>query len=74
MKKQAALKTVLIISIAGILFSGYLSYAELFQKLANFCPSGICGNQIAGIPVCIYGLAMYMVIFVISLLGLLSRK
>lgn len=74
MKKQVALKIILTISIVGILFSGYLSYAELFQKLANFCPSGICGNQIAGIPVCVYGLVMYIIVFAISILGLMSKK
>ena len=30
MKHSAALKTILIISLAGLLFSGYLSYNELF--------------------------------------------
>jgi uncharacterized membrane protein len=74
MKKQTSLKIILIISIAGILFSGYLSYAEIFQKLASFCPSGICGNQIAGIPVCIYGLIMYLIIFTLSILGLNAKK
>ncbi len=74
MKKQTVLWAVFYISIAGILFSGYLSYAELFQKLARFCPSGLCGSQIAGIPVCVYGLAMYLIIFVLSIIGLNSKK
>jgi len=74
MKKQTALKAILLLSIAGILFSGYLSYAEIFQKLASFCPSGLCGNQIAGIPVCLYGLAMYLLVFIFSIIGLRAKK
>jgi uncharacterized membrane protein len=32
MKSNIALKVILIISIAGMLFSGYLSYQELFKN------------------------------------------
>jgi uncharacterized membrane protein len=63
------LLSIFIISIAGILFSGFLSYKELFKKS---CPLGSCGQKIAGIPVCVYGLIMYLIIFVISLLGILA--
>ncbi len=61
------LLTIFIISIAGILFSGFLSYRELF------CNKGCSlGQKIAGIPVCVYGLLMYLIIFVISLIGILQ--
>lgn len=70
MKKKNALKTILIISIAGMLFSGYLSASELFAKI---CAVGGCSN-IAGIPTCVYGFVMYLIVFIISILGLKSRE
>jgi len=70
MKKQNALTVILIISIAGILFSGYLSFAELF---AGSCPLGGCSNLL-GLPVCVYGLIMYIIVFIFSLIGLGSKK
>jgi uncharacterized membrane protein len=75
MKKEGALKIILIISIAGLLFSGYLSYTELF---AGFCGAsklgmGECTNVLQ-IPACVYGFVMYAIVFVISLVGLRSKK
>ncbi len=74
MKKQTALKVILILSIAGLLFSGYLSYTELFQKLAGYCYSATCSQEISGIPVCVYGFFMYLIIFVLTVLGLKAKK
>lgn len=69
MKKQTALKIILIISIAGLLFSGYLSYSELFAKA---CPLGSC-TSVKGIPACVYGFFMYLVLLIVSILGLKSE-
>jgi uncharacterized membrane protein len=74
MHKQTALKAILIISVAGLLFSSYLSYTELFTPSSAFCSTGTCSQQIASIPVCVYGFIMYLIIFVISLLGLKAKK
>ncbi len=75
MEKKTALKTILIISIAGMLFSGYLSYTELF---AGFCGASTLGlgscTNVLQIPACVYGFFMYLVVFVVSLLGLRSKK
>ncbi|MBS3124487.1 hypothetical protein J4437_07725 [Candidatus Woesearchaeota archaeon] len=70
MQKNTSLKIILIISIAGILFSGYLSYNELFKQT---CPIGQCSNLFS-IPVCVYGLVMYLIIFIVALFGLLKSK
>lgn len=75
MHKQTALKTILWISIAGMLFSGYLSYGEL---IANACYAtqigmGAC-TSVAGIPACVYGFVMYLIVFIISILGLKGKK
>jgi uncharacterized membrane protein len=73
-EKQTALKAILILSIAGLLFSGYLSYTELFASSPAFCSSATCSQQIASIPVCVYGFIMYLIIFVLSIIGLKSKK
>ncbi|MBM3247081.1 hypothetical protein FJZ17_00890 [Candidatus Pacearchaeota archaeon] len=75
MKKQVALKTILIISILGMLFSGYLSYGELFAGscYATQLGMGSC-SVVAGIPACVYGFVMYLVVFVISIIGLRGKK
>ena len=66
MKAQKAFRYIQIVSIAGILFSGYLSFSEV---LMGACPVGGCGNLL-GVPVCVYGLAMYIIVFILSYLGL----
>ncbi|MFH1276745.1 MAG: hypothetical protein ABIH82_06560 [Candidatus Woesearchaeota archaeon] len=70
MKKELALKIIFGISIVGLLFSGYLSYSELFKKT---CPLGGCSFML-GLPVCVYGFVMYLAVFIISVLGLRSKK
>lgn len=70
MKKQTSLKIIFYLSIAGMLFSGYLSYTELLKK---FCALGTCTNA-AGIPACVYGFVMYVVVFIIAIIGLKSRE
>ena len=73
MKKQTSLKTILIISILGMLFSGYLSYGEVFSNAcyASQIGMGSCTNVLT-IPACVYGFVMYLIVFVISILGLRS--
>jgi uncharacterized membrane protein len=70
MNKDLSLKTILGISVAGMLFSGYLLYGELIQKV---CPVEGCSYML-GLPVCVYGFIMYLAVFIISLLGLKSTK
>jgi len=70
MKKLTALRIIFIIAIAGMLFSGYLSYGEVFAKS---CPIGGC-SSLFGIPVCLYGFTMYTIVFIISLIALCSKK
>jgi uncharacterized membrane protein len=71
MKKQTALKTLLWVSIAGALFSGYLSYTEIFQQV---CTLGTCSTTIFSVPSCVYGFVMYLVGLIISILGIRSKK
>lgn len=75
MTKQTALKVIIIISLAGIAFSGVLSYQELFL---NDCGIGLvkCGvtGPIAGVPACVLGLIMYVAVFGIAYTGYRSKK
>lgn len=71
MKKQIALKTIFYIAIAGMLFSGYLSYTELFRGVCAF--GGSC-PFIASIPACVYGFVMYCVVAIVAYNGLQSKK
>ena len=70
MEPQMSLKIILALSVVGLLFSGYLSYSELF---GGSCPIGGC-SSVAGVPACVYGFFMYLVVFIVSLLGLKNKK
>jgi len=75
MKKDLSLKIIFWISVAGLIFSGYLSYGELFAKS---CYSAILGmgecTNVFEIPACVYGFFMYALIFIFSLIGLRKDK
>jgi uncharacterized membrane protein len=71
MQKQTALQAILVISLIGVLFSGYLSYTEIFQK-ACALGTGTCSNVFM-IPSCVYGFIMYFVVLIISVMGLNSK-
>lgn len=70
MSKNLSLKIILGIAIAGMLFSGYLSYGELIQKA---CPIGGCSIMF-GLPVCVYGFIMYLAVLIVSLLGIKAKE
>lgn len=75
MFKQTALKTILVIAIAGLLFSGYLSYTELFQRYcaATALGLGSC-TKVSGIPACVFGFVMYLIVSIVAIIGLRSKK
>ena len=75
MHKQTALKIIFLLAVAGMLFSGYLSYGELFAKecYATQLGMGQCTN-VFSIPACVYGFVMYLVVFVIAIFGLKARE
>lgn len=69
MPYQKALKIIFVIGIAGMLFSGYLSYYELF--VPEGCSEAVvnCGEKnvtIATLPACVYGFVMYAIVLGIS--------
>ena len=72
MEKEGALRIIFWISLVGVLFSGYMSYMEIFNGM---CGLGTCrvDIQIAYIPACIYGLFMYLAIMIVACCGLKCR-
>lgn len=71
MNKQKSLKIVLILAICGVLFSGYLSYTELF---ASTCALGSCISTVFSIPACVYGFVMYLIVAIVAAFGLKAKN
>lgn len=74
MNKQNILISILVIGIVGVLFSGYLSYIELWGNTTLSCPAPGAPNTVFGYPACVYGFLMYSVIVVLALLGVRTKK
>jgi len=70
LKEKILLKAIFIVSLVGLLFSGYLSFVELSGQTAS-CPFS---RQIVKIPTCVYGFAMYGIIFALALFALLKAR
>lgn len=74
MKTQTALIAAFVLSLAGVLFSGTLSYQELFTNTAVQCPSVGTPGTIFGYPACVYGFGMFVVLTVVTGLGVFGDK
>ncbi|MDP3941972.1 MAG: vitamin K epoxide reductase family protein [bacterium] len=76
MKQKTALLVIGIIALCGLLFSGYLSYNELFSGGCNlnFISCGTRTGPIFGLPACVYGFFMYLTVFIIVVLGLRKKS
>ena len=70
MKQKTLLKIILLVALAGLLFSGYLSFVEIKGKTAS-CP---IAAEIFNIPSCVYGFFMYAAIFGLALFMLVKDK
>lgn len=65
--------SLLVIGVAGLVFSGYLSYRELFAAAPVECaPLGQPGTML-GAPVCVYGFVMYLAIVILTSIALARR-
>jgi uncharacterized membrane protein len=64
---------IFFVSIAGMTFSGTLTYREVFLA-APACPSPGAAGTIFGYPACVYGLAMYTILAAASGWGLLHSR
>ncbi len=61
---------IFILSVAGVLFAGYLSGVKFFKETCAFnesCP------YVLGFPACYYGFFMFLTLFIVSLLLILKK-
>ena len=70
MNPRLSLQCVVAISLFGTLFSGGLTYVELFGNAALSCPAPGAPGTVFGYPACVYGFFMYLTILVLAALGL----
>ena len=77
MSAKRALRAVLAIAVLGIAFSGVLTYRELWGggggASCSLAAGGGC-TSLLGLPVCVYGLIMYLAIATLSALGLRGER
>ena len=73
MNHHTALRVIFGIAVFGMLFSGDLSYNELFTGGLAPCPSVGAPGTVLGYPACIYGFFMYLIVAVIAWLGMRKR-
>ncbi|MFH0834732.1 MAG: hypothetical protein V1881_00105 [Candidatus Micrarchaeota archaeon] len=74
MKKDGYLKAILLFAVFGMIFSGYLSYGELFPSASSGPTCSALSAKILGLPTCVYGFLMYTIVAVLAYLALKSRK
>lgn len=72
MNVKNAMRVITVLAFAGMLFSGYLTYGEFTTSGGLSCT--VTSAHILGLPVCVYGLAMYFLIFIVAILGMRSAK
>lgn len=66
---KRALQMILVFALAGLTFSGVLTYREVFASAAK-CPSPGAPGTILGYPACVYGFFMYLAIVISAIAGL----
>ena len=59
-----------ILAIAGVLFSGYLTFSDL---ILGYCPLTESCPYLFGWPVCIYGFVMFSALLILSGLCLIGK-
>jgi len=74
MTMKRALQVILGISGFGLIFSGVLTYHELFGQTALTCPAPGAPGTVFGYPACVYGFFMYLLITATAITGLLSNR
>jgi hypothetical protein len=75
MSLRRAVQIILGISTFGLIFSGVLSYHEVFGRMAGgTCPAPGAPGTVFGYPACVYGFFMYLAIVGFSAAGLASTR
>lgn len=71
---KRALQIIVIIGGFGLIFSGVLTYHELFGTAAATCPAPGAPGTVFGYPACVYGFFMYLAITMVAIAGLWSGR
>ena len=71
---KRALQVILGISLFGVVFSGVLSYQEIFARSAVSCPAPGAPGTVFGYPACVYGFFMYLLLAATAVAGLASGR
>ena len=71
---KRALQVILGISLFGVVFSGILSYREVFGQAAAVCPSPGAPGTVFGYPACVYGFFMYLAVAGTAAAGLAAAR
>ena len=74
MRPLRALQLILGLSLFGTVFSGTLTYQELFGKTAMSCPAPGAPGTVFGWPACVYGFFMYLIVASIAAAGLRGAR
>lgn len=67
---RRALQIILGLSLLGVAFSGTLTYGELCGASATGCSVSGGPGSLFGLPVCVYGLVMYLLVAATAAWGL----
>lgn len=63
--------TILVLSIAGLLFSGYLTFTKLFSQTCSLSEG--C-QYLWGYPTCMYGFIFFSLLFIIGILAMVMKR
>lgn len=76
MKQQILLLLLVVISLLGIMDASYITYEELSGQVPACAPPFQCGtvlnsqwSHIAGIPISIFGMGFYAMMFLLAILN-----
>lgn len=71
---RRALQVAFLLSLAGTLFSGTLTYRELFGRSALVCPAPGAPGTVFGYPACVYGFFVFLALTIVTGLGLRAGR
>lgn len=74
MTMRTALRIIFVVSLAGIGFSGTLTYQELWGPSAAACPAPGAPGTLFGYPACVYGFFMYLLIAGLAFFGMRAKS
>ena len=69
---KRALQIAFGLCLCGIVFSGTLTYDELFRRSVVACPSPGAPGTLLGYPACVYGFLLFVILAFVTGFGLRS--